>query len=257
MCEVVPVRHLEREDEPGQWCSKHRRHPRRRAADQHDPPVARFELQPQPLESRPQPRSDRAAAIDARSLQCGAAAEADGGDRGEQLVPERTRVDVALVLVVRLDDLLRGMAIRIASQKLHDQPGQPKAQERHRNDRTVMLEQERKYRGPDAVQDQQRDASDYEARCDPDQGRDQQPFLDVPRVSRGQILADQRRTLANQRVVEPSGISYRRQKIHPENLLILIAAEPMRRSSRVPLNLCRCATSVAITTRERLVHDRD
>jgi hypothetical protein len=71
-----------------------------------------------------------------------------------------------------------------------------------------MRENEWKYRGPDAAQNQLRDTGDHEARRYPDEWCDQQPLLDVARVGRGQILADQRRTLAHQGVIEPSRISY-------------------------------------------------
>src|ERR1700744_4843625 len=98
MREVIPIRHLKREDNARERSAKDGGHSRGSATDQHDAPVTR--LQPQTAELRPEPGAYRRTSIDTRPFQRGASAKAYSRDRSDKLWQKGLHVNIALMLVV-------------------------------------------------------------------------------------------------------------------------------------------------------------
>ena len=146
MRQVIFVRHFQCENQAGHRRPEYRRHASRRAADQHNATVPGF--QTEALQLGPQPRTDRAAAINARPFQRRAPAKAYRSDSRNDLREERAEIDVAFVLMIGADDFLGGMLIGIRGQILHDQSRDRKRHRQHRHNRPDMTQEILQQRRP-------------------------------------------------------------------------------------------------------------
>src|SRR6185437_4295121 len=198
--QVVAIRHLKRERNSREWRAKHRRHASRGAADQHDAAVAAVE--PQPPELGPQPRADGAAAVNARAFERRAAAYSNRGDGRDQLGEERAHVDVALMLVIGLDDLLGRVFVRVGRKVLHDEAGQRESAEHDRDNGPVMGEKKVQQSRPHFIEDDNDQRGCRQAGNHANQRRDQQPLFQIAGINRGEVLVDQGKVSAQQRMLQ-------------------------------------------------------
>ena len=183
MCEIVTIRHFKRKHDTGQRSAEYGGHARCRTTDEHDPAVTVIESKAPEL--GPYPGPDRCAAVDAGTLKCSAAPKADSSNSRQQLWKERPHVDVTLVLVVRANDLLGGVLVRIRRHELHDQPRDGRSEDDAGNDGPMVAKIDGEHRGPKLAKNDYRDRSDGKSRRDPDERGDKEPLLKISRVNSG------------------------------------------------------------------------
>src|SRR5258708_11487727 len=100
------------------------------------------------------------------------------------------------MLVVRSNDLLGRMLVGIGRAKLHYQSRHKESADEPDHDCPMMSKVVGKKSRPDDVEDEHCYSSNDETGEDSDDWRDEQPLLDVARVSCRQVFIDQRRVLS-------------------------------------------------------------